>query len=54
MRLNSAKQCRHCVCGAYMGACARHLSHISQHRRFDSLLIAMWLNASYNPVKLDV
>ena len=23
MRLNSAKQCRHCVCGACMGACAR-------------------------------
>ena len=28
MRRNSAKRCRHCVNGACMGACARHLNAI--------------------------
>ena len=42
MRLKSAKQCRHCVCGAFMGACARHLSHISQHRRFGTYRNVIW------------
>ena len=48
MHLNSAKQCRHCVCGACMGACARHLSH----RRFGTYRNVV--KASYNPVELDV
>ena len=47
MRLNSAKRCRHCVNGACMGACARHLSHKIWY-------LSHVVNASYNPAKLDI
>ena len=40
MRLNSVRRCRHCVYGAWMGACTRHLGHMSQHKRFGTY--CMW------------
>ena len=47
MRLNSVRRCRHCVYGACMGACARHLGRMSQHRRFGTYCMCLYLKSIY-------